>query len=161
MIDQKNTLIVEQDSERNVRFNPKFRNKYDLLKALENLSDFDIDNIPFAKEKENIVKIFEFVFDHRNFTGRSGTMFSYEGIGSIYWHMVSKLLLAIQENYFFAKNNSSFDKENIQGLGDYYYKVRKGLSAAKRQKSMGHSLLTPYFTLLPFRCATAGNDGTG
>ena len=28
MLEQKNTLIVEQDSERNVRFNPKFRNKY-------------------------------------------------------------------------------------------------------------------------------------
>ena len=144
MLDQKNTLIVEQDSEKNVRFNPKFRNKYDLLKALEKLSDFDIDNIPFAKEKENIVKIFEFVFDHRNFTGRSGTMFSYEGIGSIYWHMVSKLLLAIQENYFFAKNDSPFDKENIQGLGDYYYKVRKGLSAAKTAEEYGAFPFDPY-----------------
>ncbi len=32
------------------------------------------------------------------FTGRSSTMYAYEGIGSIYWHMVAKLLVAIQES---------------------------------------------------------------
>ncbi len=58
--------------------------------------------------------------------------------------MVSKLLLAIQENYFFAKNNSSFDKENIQDLGDYYYKVRKGLSAAKTAEEYGAFPFDPY-----------------
>ena len=32
-----------------------------------------------------------------DFTGRSGTFFAYEGLGSVYWHMVSKLLLAVAE----------------------------------------------------------------
>ena len=41
--------------------------------------------------------MFENVFHHNEFTGRSGTFFAYEGLGSIYWHMVSKLLLAVQE----------------------------------------------------------------
>ena len=35
--------------------------------------------------------------DHTRFTGRSGTFYGYEGLGCIYWHMVSKLLLATQE----------------------------------------------------------------
>ena len=34
------------------------------------------------------VALYETVFDHQSFTGRSGTMFGYEGLGCIYWHMV-------------------------------------------------------------------------
>ena len=44
-----------------------------------------------------IEKVFEETFHHDQFTGRSGTFFAYEGLGSIYWHMVSKLLLSVQE----------------------------------------------------------------
>ena len=39
---------------------------------------------------------YESVFEHRSYTGRSGTMFGYQGLGSVYWHMVSKLMLAAQ-----------------------------------------------------------------
>ena len=48
------------------------------------------------------LETYEEVFDHRSFTGRSGSMYGYEGIGSIYWHMVAKLLLAVQEAYWDA-----------------------------------------------------------
>ncbi len=41
--------------------------------------------------------MFEEVFHHSAFTGRSGTFFAYEGLGSIYWHMVGKLLLAARK----------------------------------------------------------------
>jgi hypothetical protein len=60
---------------------------------------------------EQVLQIFEAVFNHKAFTGRSGTFFAYEGLGSIYWHMVSKLALAAQECYVRAVNN----KEN-QGI---------------------------------------------
>ena len=52
-----------------------------------------------AAERTFILDLFETVFDHGSFTGRSGTFFAFEGLGSIYWHMVSKLLLAAQESY--------------------------------------------------------------
>ena len=51
--------------------------------------------------------LFERIFNHQDFTGRSGTMFGFEGLGSVYWHMVSKLLLAIQENFFAARENNA------------------------------------------------------
>ena len=35
----------------------------------------------------------------QSFTGRSGAFYKYEGLGSIYWHMVSKLLVAVQETW--------------------------------------------------------------
>ena len=39
------------------------------------------------------------VFNLPKFTGRSGAMYGYEGLGCIYWHMVTKLLLAVQERF--------------------------------------------------------------
>jgi len=54
------------------------------------------------RESSLVLALYEQLFDHESFTGRSGTFFAYEGLGSIYWHMVSKLLLAVQETYFRA-----------------------------------------------------------
>ena len=53
-------------------------------------------------EARLVLDLFERLFDHQSFTGRSGTFFGYEGLGCIYWHMVSKLLLAAQETFFRA-----------------------------------------------------------
>ncbi len=50
-----------------------------------------------TRDRQAVLDVFEAVFDHRSFTGRSGTMYGYEGLGCIYWHMVAKLLLAVQE----------------------------------------------------------------
>ena len=50
-----------------------------------------------AAERAALLELYERVFDHQSFTGRSGSFFKYEGLGCIYWHMVSKLLLAVQE----------------------------------------------------------------
>ena len=50
------------------------------------------------------------MFDHKSFTGRSGTFFGYEGLGSIYWHMVSKLLVAAQENCLLAINTNESEE---------------------------------------------------
>ena len=70
-------------------------------------------------------------------------MFSYEGIGSIYWHMVSKLLLAVQENYFRAVHmNESVEK--VKKIGHLYYDIRSGLSAAKTPEEYGAFPYDPY-----------------
>ena len=70
-------------------------------------------------------------------------MFSYEGIGSIYWHMVSKLLLSVQENYFQAvRINESVEK--LKKLGELYYDIRGGLSAAKTPEEYGAFPYDPY-----------------
>ena len=144
MVDLKITSIVQQDFEGNFRFNPNFRNINDLYEAVKNLPESKFENVSFEKELKVISEVFELVFNHRNFTGRSGTMFSYEGIGSIYWHMISKLLLATQENYFLAKNNKSLDNKITQDLEYYYYKIKSGLSASKTPKEYGAFPFDPY-----------------
>ena len=49
------------------------------------------------QDLEHVVNLYESVFDHHAFTGRSGGMYGYEGIGCTYWHMVAKLLVASGE----------------------------------------------------------------
>ena len=56
------------------------------------------------EDGSRILDIYEEMFDHQSFTGRSGTFYGYEGLGSIYWHMVSKLLLVVEECFFKAKS---------------------------------------------------------
>ena len=144
MVDLKITSIVQQDSEGNFRFNPNFRNINDLYGVVKNLPESKFENVSIKEELKIISEVFELVFDHRNFTGRSGTMFSYEGIGSIYWHMISKLLLATQENYFLAKNNKSLDSKIAREFENYYFKIRSGLSASKTPKAYGAFPFDPY-----------------
>ena len=57
-------------------------------------------------------------------------MFGYEGLGCIYWHMVSKLLLAVQENFFTAIDDGA-EHEVCRRLGALYYRVRDGIGFNK------------------------------
>jgi hypothetical protein len=82
--------IASRDCNGVLHFNPEFRNAAMLDEALQEI------DCPEADRKKWLAT-YEQVFDHQSFTGRSGTFYKYEGLGSIYWHMVSKLLLAVQE----------------------------------------------------------------
>ena len=92
LIADNNSSIIYKDVDGVFHFNSNFRNAADLKHALNLLSP---DNHLAATEKDNVLQIFETVFDHQSFTGRSGTFYGFEGLGCIYWHMVSKLILAL------------------------------------------------------------------
>ena len=85
------------------------------------------------KEKELVLETYEEIFDHQSFTGRSGTFYGYEGLGSIYWHMVSKLLLAAQECYYLALEEKA-DPEITGRLKDHYYEIKAGIGLYKSPK---------------------------
>ena len=82
------------------------------------------------------LETYEDVFDHRSFTGRSGSMYGYEGIGSIYWHMVAKLLLAVQEAYWDAVESGD-DAETIAELAVAYRRIRAGFGHRARPVDFG------------------------
>jgi hypothetical protein len=63
-------------------------------------------------------------------------MYGYEGIGSIYWHMVSKLLLAVQETYWSAIDGGAPD-DVVGRLADAYRRVRDGLGFRKGPSEFG------------------------
>ena len=98
---------------------------------------------PDSEEVKLILNIYESVFNHESFTGRSGSFYKYEGLGSIYWHMVSKLLLAVQETFFRAaetsKNAAALDK-----IKSYYYKIREGIGTHKSPELYGAFPTDPY-----------------
>jgi hypothetical protein len=90
-----------------------------------------------------LLETFEEVFNHKAFTGRSGTFFGYEGLGSIYWHMVSKLLLAVQENCLLAVKNNE-DEAVIGQLLDHYYEIQAGIGVHKSPQLYGAFPTDPY-----------------
>jgi hypothetical protein len=141
LIASGNERIVKKDIRGEVHFNGNFKNANDLAEALKVLdaSDFPVDK----SETENVLNIFETVFDHKSFTGRSGTFFGYEGLGSIYWHMVSKLLLAVQECCIKAIE----DKENPEIFGrllEHYYEIYEGIGVHKSPELYGAFPTDPY-----------------
>ncbi len=85
------TRFIEQDCNGDVHFNGNFRNARELRDALEQEPGVSTEICSFLSG------VYESVFNHRQFTGRSGAMYKYEGLGCTYWHMVSKLLLATAE----------------------------------------------------------------
>jgi hypothetical protein len=70
-------------------------------------------------------------------------MFGFEGLGCIYWHMVSKLLLAVQENFFDALERGD-NLATCQRLGKLYYRVRQGLGFNKSPSEYGAFPADPY-----------------
>ena len=91
-----------------------------------------------------MLDLFERLFDHESFTGRSGTFFGYEGLGCIYWHMVSKLLLAAQETYFRAVEAGAPKRRAANGLADCYYDIRAGIGDYKTPEVYGAFPMDPY-----------------
>ncbi len=132
------TLIIK-DENGNYHFSGHIRNARDVVRALDALKAQPRYVELVQAEAEKIEALFEKVFRHAEFTGRSGTFFAYEGLGSIYWHMVSKLLLSVQETLLRTRNEPSFN-----GLMDKYTDIRKGLSFNKTPDVYGAFPTDPY-----------------
>ena len=133
--------IVARDADGCYRFNADFTNVGELNVELDSLSAEYGNEIDAARSP--LQALYEEVFNHRAFTGRSGGMFGFEGLGSIYWHMVSKLLLAVQENYFAALEQGA-DEALCHRLGELYYQVRNGIGFNKTPEEYGAFPTDPY-----------------
>ena len=134
LVQDGNKQLIEKDVLGNYHFNGNFNNANSVKKALDGLSENYKDLV--LEESGTILEIFEEIFDHKSFTGRSGTFFGYEGLGSIYWHMVSKLLLAVQENCLLAVNSD--ESEVVIGkLFDHYYEINAGVGVHKTPELYG------------------------
>jgi len=129
LLENGETSIIKVDKEGKYHFNGTFRNADSLETALNNLRIGSYSHL-IEKERVLILDIYEKVFDHQSFTGRSGTFYGYEGLGSIYWHMVSKLLLATQECYFTAVNEGA-NPVIIGQLKEHYYEIKAGIGLYK------------------------------
>ncbi len=133
--------VIERDIAGTYRFNAELANVGDLNERLDQLAPVYGEQLEAARTA--LQALYEKVFDHKSFTGRSGGMFGFEGLGSIYWHMVGKLLLAVQENFFAAREQEA-DAVTCRRLGEFYYRIREGLGFNKTPGEYGAFPTDPY-----------------
>jgi hypothetical protein len=134
--------IVVRDVQGVVHFNAALRNGERLKEALATLKNGEYRDLA-EKEGALILDLYEAVFDHQSFTGRSGTFYKYEGLGCIYWHMVSKLLLAVQEVWERA-TRAREDKILVDRLRNHYHQIREGIGVHKPPELYGAIPTDPY-----------------
>lgn len=120
--------VLKQDCNGDIHFDAVFRNA---------------DNLP-----DELKDLYESVFNHHAFTGRSGTFYKYEGLGCIYWHMVSKLLLAVGENIIaysgrIGQHTLSRYRTFLR-LCTHYAAIREGIGSHKRPDEYGSFPFDPY-----------------
>jgi hypothetical protein len=123
--------LLQTQSDGTVRFAPALANRGDLEAAGADVGEA---LTPLAEAYERLLK-------HHEFTGRSGTMFGYEGLGCIYWHMVAKLLLAVQERVVEAAELAA---PELPALQRFYRRVRDGLGYRKTAAEYGAFPADPY-----------------
>jgi hypothetical protein len=136
MLERDDRRIVVRDVNGALHFNADLRNGGVLASRLIELGLSD-------EERERILALYEAVFDHQSFTGRSGTFYKYEGLGCIYWHMVSKLLVAVQE-VLDAATRAGEDEALVARLRSRYAEIRAGLPAHKTPELYGAIPIDPY-----------------
>jgi hypothetical protein len=129
--------FIEQDVNGIVHFNGSFKNAEELRACLE--KDTGISE----QDRDVLCDVYETIFNHRQFTGRSGTMFKYEGLGCIYWHMVSKLLLATGE-VIESAGNQGVDQELANQLLKHFDDIKDGLGLHKSPAQYGAFPVDPY-----------------
>lgn len=142
MLADGHTALVEQDVKGNFHFNGNFKNAADLSAAIDKLQNTSYAALAL-KNKKSILNTFELVFNHKAFTGRSGTFYGYEGLGSIYWHMVSKLQLAVQEVCLTAVDKQE-SATTIGRLLEHYYEINAGVGVHKSPSLYGAFTTDPY-----------------
>jgi hypothetical protein len=142
--------IVSRDLEGGLHFNADFRNARALKAALARLAEerrgTEAGDLAEA-EAPLLEEIYEKVFDHQSFTGRSGSFYKYEGLGSIYWHMVSKLLLAVGETISRTREPAGAgdaERAALERLEAAYREIREGLGAHKSPTEYGAFPTDPY-----------------
>ena len=113
--------VLKQDNDGGIHFDAKYRNA---------------NNLP-----DELKDLYEQVFNHHSFTGRSGTFYKYEGLGCIYWHMVSKLLLAVGETIERVPRENT---ELTKYLVTHYFAIREGIGSHKSPDEYGSFPFDPY-----------------
>ena len=131
--------IITQDVNGFYHFSGHIRNIKDVSWALDSLKSDPRYTSLVEADFEKIRALFEETFHHNEFTGRSGTFFAFEGLGSVYWHMVAKLLLAAQETARRFRGEPC-----AHALLERYIDIRQGLGFNKSPEIYGAFPTDPY-----------------
>ena len=137
----RDLIVVDENGD--AHFHSDLANAASLEARLNQLAGDARHAKTVESERAAILDLWETVFQHQAFTGRSGSMFAFEGLGSIYWHMIAKLLLATEECHRQAIECSAA-AEVVTGLRAAYYDIRRGLGFTKTPEIYGAFPTDPY-----------------
>ena len=139
--------VLQRDAKGHVRFSADFRKVADLKTTASRLRQEARYRQFSENDWQQLYALYEKTFNHKAFTGRSGCFYGYEGLGSAYWHMVSKLLLAAQECWLHAhtySNANGADEATVKSLYAAYYDIRQGIGFNKSPAEYGAFPTDPY-----------------
>lgn len=140
---QGNRSLWARDTSGAGRFHGDIRSAHDLAAILDDLAEESLWSAAVTRDRAAVLDLFERVFEHRRYTGRSAAMYSYEGIGCIYWHMIGKLLLAVQETTARAER-AHLPAATRRRLAEMYFRVQSGLGHRKTVTEFGAVPTDPY-----------------
>lgn len=132
--------IVYRDADGCARFNSHIVNA-DALRNIIQQAQSRFPSLGDMNVQTQLLNLYEASFKHSQFTGRSGGMFGFEGLGCVYWHMISKLLLAVQE---VAQQAHKKNDPALLPLIGFYYRIRDGIGYNKRPQEYGAFPTDPY-----------------
>ncbi|MDE0233055.1 MAG: hypothetical protein OXI56_04890 [bacterium] len=136
----KDHEILRRGPDGVVRFAGHIRRAQDLEEALDLLGgSYQAGSVGRAE----VLEVYEDVFSHRSSAGRSQTMYRYEGLGCVYWHMVMKLLFRLQERIFDAFD-AGVDRDVVGDMVRGYRRIRAGLGPSKTVADHGAFPLDPH-----------------
>ncbi len=143
LLEAGDRTLLARDADGVCRFNGSFQSSRDLESAMDTLANRDEWTTRVKNDRGAVLDLYEEVFHHKSYTGRSGVMYGYEGLGCIYWHMVAKLLLSIQEIIIKA-DRDDWSADDRKELSRLYFQIRSGLGFEKTVAEYGAFPTDPY-----------------
>lgn len=136
-------LIASPDASGTWHFQADLANAESLFALLNSLEADPAWAGAIRRDRPALLAMWEETFHHAGFTGRSAGMFGFEGLGSVYWHMVAKLVLALGECLVEA-SESGEPAGVLDELARAYRRVRSGLGFCKSPSEYSAFPSDPY-----------------
>lgn len=133
--------LLQQSRSGEVHFAGHLRNAADLAREVDRWNQAEEAEPLTQAERQTLLQLWEDVFHHQYFTGRATTFFGYEGLGSIYWHMVSKLVLAVAR---YLQSGTIDDPQTREKLIACFQEVNGGIWQKKSVERYGGFPSDPY-----------------
>jgi len=116
--------LLRRSRDGGLHFSRHLRNSGDLCQAIEQWNARSGPVRLSPADKDALCQLWEEVFQHKVFTGRATTFFGYEGLGSIYWHMVSKLILSVGR---YIQELEPEDRQDREELISFFHQLNGGI----------------------------------
>lgn len=134
LVKNQDSRLIARGSSGQYYFSPELVNAAALITLLETLEREGYKAA--VTDRERLLALYEKTFQHARFTGRSGRFFKYEGLGCVYWHMISKLLLAVQRTFWKAVDADA-QRNTVKTLSRHYYEIRNSLGGSQSPEKYG------------------------